>query len=132
MFKLEGRYALASRAWLRTALVLCARLLVAAMLVALGLFALPTSAFAQATIEQVSIPYTEGPYPVDDTCLGFGVVGILTGGGTITGQVVETDTGFHFSGRTRSRPESISPTGPTSLTHSASPSPPMKTHSQGR
>jgi len=98
MFKLEGRYALASRAWLRTALVLCARLLVAAMLVALGLFALPTSAFAQATIEQVSIPYTEGPYPVDDTCLGFGVVGVLTGGGTITGQVVETDTGFHFSG----------------------------------
>jgi hypothetical protein len=98
MCKLEGMYALAPRARLRTALVLCARLLVAAMLVALGLFALPTSAFAQATIEQVSIPYTEGPYPVDDTCLGFGVVGILTGGGTITGQVVETDTGFHFSG----------------------------------
>jgi hypothetical protein len=70
----------------------------AAVLVALGLSALSTSAFAQATIEQVSIPYTEGPFPVDDTCLGFGVVGILTGTGTITGQVVETDTGFHFSG----------------------------------
>lgn len=70
----------------------------AAMLVAVGLSALPTTAFAQATVEKISIPYTIGPFPVDDTCAGLGVVGILTGTGTITGQVVETDTGFHFAG----------------------------------
>jgi hypothetical protein len=69
-----------------------------AILVPILTLALATSAFAQATIEPVSIPYTDGPKPVDDTCLGFGVVGTLTGTGTITGQVVQTDTGFHFSG----------------------------------
>ena len=69
-----------------------------AILVPILTLALATSAFAQATVEQVSIPYTAGPFPVDDTCLGPGIVGVLTGTGTITGQVVETDTGFHFAG----------------------------------
>jgi hypothetical protein len=36
--------------------------------------------------------------PVDDTCAGAGVVVILSGTDTITGQTVETDTGFHFAG----------------------------------
>lgn len=71
---------------------------VAAMLVALGLFTLPTSAFAQANIDRFSVTFPVGPEPIDDTCAGAGVVGIATGTGTISGQTVETDTGFHFSG----------------------------------
>jgi hypothetical protein len=57
-----------------------------------------SAAFASATVEQVSITFTVDPFPVDDTCAGLGVVGILTGTETLTGQVVETDTGFHFEG----------------------------------
>jgi hypothetical protein len=70
----------------------------AVMLVAVGLSALPRAAFASATVVKVSTTFTVDPFPVDDTCAGIGVVGILTGTETITGQVVETDTGFHFEG----------------------------------
>jgi hypothetical protein len=49
------------------------------MLVAVGLSALPTAAFASATVVKLSTTFTVDPFPVDDTCAGLGVVGILTG-----------------------------------------------------
>ena len=71
---------------------------VIAVLAAVGLLALPATSFSQATRGEVSITSPAGPDPVDDTCAGLGVVGILTGTDTITGRTVETETGFHFAG----------------------------------
>jgi hypothetical protein len=68
------------------------------VLAAVGLLALPATSFAQATVDEVSITSPVGPDPVDDTCVGPGVVGILTGTETLTGRTVETETGFHFAG----------------------------------
>ena len=65
----------------------------AVALLVCGLLAPPGGANAQATVEPFAIPFQEGPIPVDDTCAGAGVVGILTGTGTITGQVVSTPAG---------------------------------------
>jgi hypothetical protein len=60
-------------------------------LVAGGVLALPADATAQATIVPFSISFQDGPKAVDDTCAGRGVVGILTGRGTLTGQVIVTN-----------------------------------------
>jgi hypothetical protein len=69
-----------------------------AALVAVGIFALPAGSFGAATVSDVLIASQVGPFPVDDTCAGAGVVVILSGTDTITGQTVETETGFHFAG----------------------------------
>ena len=71
---------------------------VIAVLAAVSLLALPATSFSQATRGEVSITSPVGPDPVDDTCAGPGVVGILTGTETLSGRTVETDTGFHFAG----------------------------------
>ena len=68
------------------------------VLATVGLLALPATSFAQATVDEISVTSPVGPDPVDDTCAGPGVVGILTGTETLTGRTVETDTGFHFAG----------------------------------
>ena len=68
------------------------------VLAAVGLLALPATSFAQATVDEVTMTSPVGPDPVDDTCAGPGVVGILTGTETLTGRTVETETGFHFAG----------------------------------
>ena len=69
-----------------------------AVLLAATLLALPANAFGQANVEDFSETVPLGPFPVDDTCAGTGVVGILTGTETIAGQIVSTDTGRHFAG----------------------------------
>ena len=71
---------------------------VAAVLVAVGVIALPTASFAGATVERFTETAVHGPFPVDDTCAGPGVVGLLTGTETTDGRTVETDSGFHFAG----------------------------------
>jgi hypothetical protein len=71
---------------------------VALALVAVGIFALPASSFGGATVTKVLFTSPVGPFPVDDTCAGAGVVVILSGTETIAGQIVETNTGSHFTG----------------------------------
>jgi hypothetical protein len=68
---------------------------VAIALVAAGALALPASSFAAATVERFSVTVPIEPEPIADTCAGPGVVGIVTGTVTESGQTVETDTGFH-------------------------------------
>src|SRR4051794_21948918 len=68
---------------------------IVAVLAAVGLLALPAVSLAQATIENSSETYTVEPFPVDDTCAGAGVVGILTGTGTITRRIINTATNEH-------------------------------------
>jgi hypothetical protein len=65
------------------------------VLVATGLLALPAVSLAQATIERSSETYTAEPFLVDDICAGAGVVGILTGTGTITRLIINTATNEH-------------------------------------
>ncbi len=67
--------------------------IVAVALLAWGLFAPPGGANAQAAVIPFTIPFQEGPIPVDDTCAGAGVVGILTLSGTVSGQIVATPAG---------------------------------------
>jgi hypothetical protein len=74
------------------------RVALVAVLVTAALFALPASSFGQATVEDVFITSPVGPFVVDDTCAGPGVLGTLTGTDILAGRTVETDTGFHFAG----------------------------------
>src|SRR4051794_10353612 len=69
-----------------------------AVLVAVGVFALPTASFGSATVGQDSVTEEFGPFPVDDTCAGPGVVGLLTLTETRSRRTVETNTGFHVTG----------------------------------
>ena len=56
------------------------------------------AAYAAADIEELHVSFPIEPEPVDDTCAGAGVVGILSGTITIDGMFVTTSTGRHFRG----------------------------------
>ena len=66
--------------------------------VAVVALALPATSTAAAPVERFTISFPTDPTPVDDTCAGTGVEGVLTGDNVFSGQSVETSTTAHFTG----------------------------------
>ena len=66
--------------------------------VAVSCVAAAGPAFGAADVERFTVSFPIVPEPVDDTCAGAGVVGVVSGTVTVDGMFVTTSTGRHFTG----------------------------------